>query len=100
MIYDLLFDTIENDDGVVLSSAFLDLSKEVCMNQILLDMSPFTVLAGILLLGGKLRATMINRRRLFQEIMLKIAYEYEVSITDLLRSYINQRTLRGASTGH
>jgi hypothetical protein len=77
-----------------LSSVFWDLSKEVCLNRDLLKANPLTTVMGICLLGrhGKLRATQTNREREFREFMVQIAKEFEIDLSELLRTYIQTRT--------
>lgn len=73
-----------------LGSVFWDISREICLNQKLLSLNPLNVALAIFLLGraGKLRALRTNRERKFRKLMKTIAREYELDVSDVVRSYI------------
>lgn len=78
-------------DSKILGSVFWDLSKDICMNQELLNINPVVIIMATILLYkcGKLRAIRSNRERTFLNIMQQVAHEYEVPLIDVLRSYIS-----------
>jgi hypothetical protein len=69
---------------------FWDLSKEVCLNRSLLSARPHTLILGIMLLwnSGSLRAMRSYKQRIFRDTMMRLAYECEVPLEELLRGYI------------
>ena len=79
----------KKDEPITLDSGFYDLSKQICINIELLNMNPFTLVAGILILikHKKLRASRDNKERIFKNIMVQLAKEYEVELSDVLREY-------------
>ena len=84
----------KKDEPITLNSAFYDLSKQICSNLELLNMNPFTVVAGILILAkhGKLRASHDNKERIFSNMMIQLSKEYEVELSDVLREYKSLHT--------
>ena len=74
-------------------SLFKDLIKEVCLYRELLQMSPATVILGIVLLyrRGKLAAVTKNKQRIFLEIMQRTANDYEVELSSVLKEYIRHK---------
>lgn len=77
-------------NGWNLSLFFWDFSKDICMNEKLLKSNPRTIILGSILLYkmGKLKAARLYKKRIFNEIMIKLAHEYELNLGDILRKYI------------
>lgn len=61
-------------------SVFFDLTKQVCLNKSLLEVSPEALTLGVLLLAKKkkLSALKLNRERKFVEICFKMCFEFDV----------------------
>lgn len=78
------------DDTKQWHPMFWDLSKEVCLNPILLSTRPDVLILGILLLwhNKSLKAMRSYKERIFRDTMICIAHEYEVTLEELLRAYI------------
>lgn len=79
----------------VLGTVFLDISKDVCLDKELLSKDPWTVVLGLIILAqkGKLRALRLHRERVFRETMKAIAREYELEFEDVIRAYIELKTV-------
>lgn len=92
IIGSLLYDKIHH---LLLGSGFWDLSKQICMDPVLLNMNSQTLILGIIILSRhkKLRASHDNRHRIFTDIMVQIAKEYELDLSDLLREYVSLNLL-------
>ena len=75
---------------LILRSMFQDLCREICMNYALLHKDPRVVALAVIILfhRKRLRAIQTSRRRIFHEIMLLIAREYELPVKDILQEYI------------
>lgn len=73
------------------SSAFWDLSKEICMNPDLLYADPRILIISILLLQkrNKLKAHRVHKERIFFEIMNKLSHELELDLSSILKAYIS-----------
>lgn len=81
---------LSHKECVILGSGFWDLSRQICMDPILLKMNPLTLVVGIILLckSRKLRAIRDNKERVFSDIMTQVSKEYELELTDVLKEYI------------
>lgn len=74
-----------------LNRMFWDLSLAICLDKTLLYANHITIIIAIIILSDrrKLRAQKQYRKRIFRNLMLQIAKEYEIPISELLQSYIN-----------
>lgn len=73
-----------------LSGFFYDLSKEVCINQ-LLFLNPKAIIIGTVLLykRKKLKALRMYKERIFKEIIVRICDEYDIELDLFIKTYIN-----------
>lgn len=71
-----------------------NLTRSICMDQTLLYANPITVITSIIVLTeiGKLRAYTEYRERIFMNLMLTIAEEYDIPVSDLLQAYIKHKS--------
>lgn len=76
------------NNEIIFGPIFWDLCKDICMNKTLLNMNPQTILLGCFLLNNKLKCIGTYKQRCFLDIMQKIAYNYELDISNLFKQYI------------
>jgi hypothetical protein len=84
----LLYDKVQHP---LLGSEFWDISKQICMDPVLLKMTPRTLILGLIILfrHKKLRASHDNRKRIFTDTMMQISKEYELDLSDVLKEYVS-----------
>ena len=72
-----------------LGSVFWDLSKAICLDYTLMQMNPYTLILGTILLNkhGKLKAVSDNKYRMFQTLLTHIVEEYELTYSDVIHAY-------------
>lgn len=77
-----------------LARVFFEIAKDVCMDQKLLSMNPWTVVIGIILLGraGKLKAVRTDRERIFWDLIQTLSAEYDLDDKDILNAYIKMKS--------
>ena len=85
--------TKDSNESRTLSSIFWDLSKDICIDERMMKINPFTVLLACRLLykRRKLRAIRSNKIRIALTVLLRTAKEYAIPPNTLLRTYIKYK---------
>lgn len=78
------------DQQMILPEIFWDISRDICLNKEVMNMNPWTILTGILLLykHGKLKGVNNYQKRQFNLIMTDLAECYGVNKDNLIKAYI------------